>query len=44
MIDPAWQHDAQHIETTVAAIYACISGPAGAARDWARFRFLQHLW
>ena len=41
MTDPAWQHDAQHIETTVAAIYACISGPAGAPRDWARFRFLQ---
>lgn len=23
-------------------IYACISGPAGAPRDWARFRRLQH--
>ncbi|HSS08080.1 MAG TPA: hypothetical protein VLK83_13185 [Rhodanobacteraceae bacterium] len=41
MVDPAWQRDAQHIETVVAAIYASISGPAGAPRDWARFRFLQ---
>jgi hypothetical protein len=41
MVDPAWQRDAQHIETVVDAIYASISGPAGAPRDWARFRFLQ---
>ena len=41
MIDPAWQRDAQHIETVIAAMYASISGPAGAPRDWARFRFLQ---
>jgi hypothetical protein len=40
MIDPAWQRDAQHIETLVKAIYACISGPAGAPRDWSRFRYL----
>ncbi len=40
MVDPAWQRDAQHIETAVAAIYACISGPAGAPRNWARFRYL----
>ncbi|HKE49332.1 MAG TPA: hypothetical protein VKB52_14805 [Rhodanobacteraceae bacterium] len=42
MIDPAWQRDTEHIETVVAAVYACISGPAGAPRDWARFRYLQH--
>ena len=42
MIDPNWQRDAEHIETVVTAVYACISGPAGAPRDWARFRYLQH--
>jgi len=42
MIDPNWQRDAEHIETLIAAVYACISGPAGAPRDWARFRYLQH--
>lgn len=41
MIEPAWQRDAQHIETLVKAVYARISGPAGAPRDWARFRYLQ---
>jgi hypothetical protein len=41
MVDPGWQRDVQHIETVVTAMYACISGPAGAPRDWARFRFLQ---
>jgi hypothetical protein len=41
MIEPAWQRDAQHIETLVKALYACISGAAGAPRDWARFRYLQ---
>jgi len=40
MTNPAWQRDAEHIETLVKAVYACISGPAGAPRDWARFRFL----
>jgi hypothetical protein len=40
MSESDWRRDAQHIETTVAAIYECISGPAGAPRDWARFRFL----
>ena len=32
--------DAQRIETLITALYACISGPAGAARDWTRFRSL----
>ena len=41
MTDPAWLNDVQQIETLVQAMYACISGPAGAPRDWARFRFLQ---
>lgn len=40
MNDPAWQRDTQHIGTLVNAIYACISGAAGAPRDWARFRYL----
>lgn len=37
--EQAWR-DAQRIDTLVRAIYACISGPAGAARDWDRFRAL----
>jgi hypothetical protein len=37
--EQAWR-DAQRIDTLVQAIYACISGPAGAARDWDRFRAL----
>ena len=41
MTDPAWLNDVQQIETLVQAMYACISGPAGAPRDWARFRYLQ---
>ncbi|MEO6687664.1 MAG: hypothetical protein ABIS07_09780 [Dokdonella sp.] len=40
MTNPAWQYEAQHIETLVKAIYACISGAAGAPRDWERFRYL----
>ncbi|MEO8671591.1 MAG: hypothetical protein ABI411_09785 [Tahibacter sp.] len=36
-----WLEQARHIETLVPAIYACISGKAGAARDWSRFRYLQ---
>ena len=35
-----WQRDAERIETLVPAIYECISGDAGAPRDWERFRFL----
>jgi hypothetical protein len=41
MSDSAWQHDVQEIETLVKAMYECISGPAGAPRDWTRFRYLQ---
>jgi hypothetical protein len=40
--NPRWWQDTQDIPTIVRAIYECISGPAGAPRDWARFRFLQH--
>jgi hypothetical protein len=32
--------DALRIDTMIVALYACISGPAGAARDWKRFRSL----
>ncbi|MFD0738401.1 hypothetical protein ACFQZQ_03755 [Lysobacter koreensis] len=38
--DPQWWADVQDIGRLVRAIYACISGPAGAPRDWARFRYL----
>jgi hypothetical protein len=38
----AWQEDACEIDTIVRAVYACISGPAGATRDWDRFRYLHH--
>ncbi|MGO1001910.1 hypothetical protein [Lysobacter sp. CA196] len=37
-----WQQDTQDIGRLIRAVYACISGPAGAPRDWARFRYLQH--
>ena len=32
--------DVQDIPRLIRAMYECISGPAGAPRDWARFRFL----
>ncbi|HEY0661988.1 MAG TPA: hypothetical protein VGD21_11800 [Lysobacter sp.] len=35
-----WQEDVQDIPRLIRAVYACISGPAGAPRDWARFRYL----
>jgi hypothetical protein len=35
-----WDDDVQDIPRLVRAIYECISGPAGAPRDWARFRYL----
>ncbi len=35
-----WLREAQQIETLVPAVYACISGAAGSARQWERFRFL----
>ena len=39
-IPQEWIDDVRDIPRLVRAIYACISGPAGAPRDWARFRFL----
>ncbi|GAA5074156.1 hypothetical protein [Lysobacter panacisoli] len=41
-MNPDWWQDTQDIPRLVRAIYECISGPAGAPRDWDRFRFLQH--
>ena len=41
-MQPQWWQDTQDIPRLVRAIYECISGPAGAPRDWDRFRFLQH--
>jgi len=35
-----WHEDVQDISRLIRAIYASISGPAGAPRDWARFRYL----
>ena len=37
---PEWNEDVRDIPRLIRAIYACISGPAGAPRDWERFRFL----
>lgn len=37
-----WVADTQDIGRLVRAVYECISGPAGAPRDWARFRYLMH--
>jgi len=42
VVPAEWREDVQDIGRLVRAVYACISGPAGAARDWARFRYLQH--
>ncbi len=42
MNDSAWGCDSTRIETLIPSMYACISGRAGSARDWARFRFLHH--
>ncbi|MBL8299833.1 MAG: hypothetical protein JNN30_15960 [Rhodanobacteraceae bacterium] len=42
MSDTPVSHDAQQAGTLVRAVYACISGAAGAPRDWERFRAL-HL-
>ncbi len=36
-----WQDDVADPGRLIRAVYACISGPAGASRDWERFRFLQ---
>lgn len=34
--------DFQDLSEMIRQVYACISGPAGAPRDWARFRALHH--
>lgn len=34
--------DEQALSAMIREVYACISGPAGAPRNWARFRALQH--
>lgn len=41
-IDPDWHLDTRDIGRLVRAAHACISGAAGAPRDWDRFRTLQH--
>ncbi len=41
-MNPQWQDDVTDPSRLVRAIYECISGPAGAPRDWDRFRYLQH--
>jgi len=41
MIPESWREEVRRIETLVPAIYACISGAAGAPRDWQHFRYLQ---
>lgn len=41
MIPEAWRNEVLRIETLVPAIYACVSGAAGAPRDWEHFRYLQ---
>ncbi len=35
-----YSEDTKSIENTIAAMYDCISGPAGQERDWSRFRNL----
>jgi hypothetical protein len=40
MVPETWREEVRSIETLIPAIYACISGPAGALRDWERFRHL----
>jgi hypothetical protein len=37
-----WTNDVQDVSGLVRAMYACISGSAGAPRDWERFRYLMH--
>ena len=39
-VTPPRQGDVATIDGIVAAVYESISGPAGAPRDWARFRTL----
>lgn len=40
MNDDSWIDAVRRIETLLPTLYACISGPAGAPRDWPRFRYL----
>jgi hypothetical protein len=40
MIPGTWRDEVRRIETLVPSIYACISGLAGAPRDWEHFRYL----
>ena len=40
-MNPQWQADVADPGRLVRAVYECISGAAGATRDWARFRYLQ---
>jgi hypothetical protein len=40
--DPAGGHDLSSVDATVEALYASITGPAGAPRDWDLFRHLMH--
>ncbi|MCB1642734.1 MAG: hypothetical protein KDI37_13450 [Xanthomonadales bacterium] len=41
-MNSTWTADSASPERLVRAIYECISGPAGAPRDWVRYRYLQH--
>lgn len=41
-MNPQWSADVSAPDTLVRAVYECISGPAGAPRDWDRFRHLHH--
>jgi hypothetical protein len=36
-MNPQWNDDVREIPSVIRAIYECISGPAGAPRDWERF-------
>lgn len=39
-MNAAWEKDVASIEAILVALYECISGPAGAPRNWARFHYL----
>jgi hypothetical protein len=41
-MNPQWLDDVSAPDKLVRAVYECISGAAGAPRDWDRFRFLHH--
>jgi len=40
-MNPSWKLDVAEPGRLIRAMYECISGPAGAARDWERYRYLQ---